>query len=72
MLQADDLYYRNPSLLNLIEGPYILEALSAARSIVQTTVHFLSNRDLLRNCPSRIFQRVLFAATFLYKVRTLL
>lgn len=94
-IKAQDLYYRSPSLLNLIEGPYILEvrchalpsrtpsqltgcplptlptsqALHAARSIIQTTVHYLAKRDLLKCCPSRIFQRMLFAATFLYKVR---
>ncbi|WWC88936.1 uncharacterized protein L201_003851 [Kwoniella dendrophila CBS 6074] len=69
--EAKDLYYSSPSLLNLIEGPWILEALSAARSIVQLTVDTLAGKGYLRYCPARIFQRVVFAATFLFKALAL-
>nr|XP_019046753.1 hypothetical protein I302_05507 [Kwoniella bestiolae CBS 10118]OCF25683.1 hypothetical protein I302_05507 [Kwoniella bestiolae CBS 10118] len=68
---AKDLYYSSPSLLNLVEGPWILEALAAARSIVQLTVDTLAGKGYLRYCPSRIFQRVVFAATFLFKALAL-
>ncbi|WWC94409.1 hypothetical protein V866_001251 [Kwoniella sp. B9012] len=69
--EAKDMYYTSPSLLNLVEGPWILEALAAARSIVQLTVDALTGKGYLRYCPSRIFQRVVFAATFLFKALAL-
>lgn len=65
--QAGDVHYTAPSLLNLVEGPWIMEAASAARSIIETALNVLRARGLLRYCPSRIFQFILFATTFLYK-----
>lgn len=58
-----------PSLLNLQEGPWIIDSLAAAQSILQQTITFLEARGYLRLCPARIFQRILFACTFLFKVR---
>lgn len=52
----------------MTEGPWILEALSAAQSICYLTTTVLAKNDRLRCCPTRISQRVMFAATFLYKV----
>lgn len=57
-----------PSLLNLQEGPWIIDSLAAAQSILHLTVTFLEPKGYLRLCPSRLFQRILFAATFLFKV----
>lgn len=65
--QAGDVHYTAPSLLNLVEGPWIMEAASAARSIIETALNTLQARSMLRYCPSRIFQFILFATTFLYK-----
>lgn len=65
--QAGDVHYTAPSLLNLVEGPWIMEAASAARSIIETALNTLRARGMLRYCPSRIFQFILFATTFLYK-----
>lgn len=70
-LQANDLLFVTPSLLNLQEGPWIIDSLAAAQSILNQTVSFLEPKGYLRLCPSRIFQRILFAATFLFKVRSL-
>lgn len=67
-VKAKDLFYVNLSLLNLQEGPWIVDALQAAQSILSQTVLFLEPKGYLRLCPSRIFQRILFAATFLFKV----
>lgn len=66
--QVNDLHYHSPSLLNMVEGPWIMEALQAARSIIDITLNVLEKRNILRVCPSRIFQYILFAATFMYKV----
>ncbi|KAI5478696.1 hypothetical protein MNV49_004723 [Pseudohyphozyma bogoriensis] len=60
-------FYNAPSLLNLAEGPWTIDALAAAQSTLQLTVEILEPKGFLRLCPSRIFQRILFAATFLYK-----
>lgn len=65
--ERDDPSWETPSLLNAVEGPWIIEALSAARSILETTTNMLEARGHLRFCPSRIFQYILFATTFLYK-----
>ncbi|TXT05103.1 uncharacterized protein COLE_06423 [Cutaneotrichosporon oleaginosum] len=65
--QVNDLHYLSPSLLNMVEGPWIMEALQAARSIIDITLNVLEKRNILRVCPSRIFQYILFAATFMYK-----
>ncbi|KAL1405715.1 hypothetical protein Q8F55_007385 [Vanrija albida] len=65
--QVNDVHYSNPSLLNMVEGPWIMEALTAARSIIDVTLNVLEHRQILRYCPSRIFQYILFATTFLYK-----
>ncbi|TXT08898.1 hypothetical protein VHUM_03026 [Vanrija humicola] len=65
--QVNDVHYSNPSLLNMVEGPWIMEALTAARSIIDVTLNVLEARQILRYCPSRIFQYILFATTFLYK-----
>lgn len=65
--QVNDLHYNSPSLLNLVEGPWIMEALQASRSIIDITINVLEKRNILRFCPSRIFQYILFAATFMYK-----
>jgi hypothetical protein len=61
----------SPSLLNLQEGQWVIDALNAAQSILTQTVNFLSPKGYLRVAPSRIFQRILFAATFLFKVSSL-
>ena len=66
--QVGDRHYHSPSLLNMVEGPWIMESLSAARSIIEITLTVLEERKMLRYCPSRIFQYILFATTFLYKV----
>ncbi|GMK59739.1 hypothetical protein CspeluHIS016_0803450 [Cutaneotrichosporon spelunceum] len=65
--QVNDVHYHSPSLLNMIEGPWIMEALHAARSIIDIALNVLEKRGILRVCPSRIFQYILFAATFMYK-----
>ena len=66
-LKSNDLYSVAATLLNLAEGPYVFEAITAATSIVRTTVGFLHPRGFLRRAPVRILQRVLFACTFLFK-----
>lgn len=66
--KANDLVYEYHSLLNLVEGPWILEALASARSIVDLTLTVLEERGVLRYCPSRVFPQILFATTFMYKV----
>ncbi|KAK4055715.1 zinc finger transcriptional activator [Microbotryomycetes sp. JL201] len=66
-VKANDLLFVRPSLLNLQEGPWIIDSLAAAQSILLQTVSFLWPKGYLRVCPARIFQRVLFAATFLLK-----
>ncbi|BEJ01315.1 hypothetical protein CcaverHIS631_0511720 [Cutaneotrichosporon cavernicola] len=68
--QVNDVHYHSPSLLNMVEGPWIMEALHAARSIIDITLNVLEKRNILRVCPSRIFQYILFAATFMYKQST--
>ncbi|GMK57798.1 hypothetical protein CspeluHIS016_0406320 [Cutaneotrichosporon spelunceum] len=65
--ERDDPSWETPSLLNAVEGPWIIEALSAARAILETTTNMLEAHGHLRFCPSRIFQYILFATTFLYK-----
>lgn len=65
---ANDVHYSSPSLLNMVEGPWIMEALSAARSMIEITLTVFEDKGKLRHCPSRIFQYILFATTFLYKV----
>lgn len=45
----------------------MLDALAAAQSILDRTVYYLAPKGYLRLAPSRIFQRILFAATFLFK-----
>ncbi|GAA5893277.1 uncharacterized protein JCM6883_007618 [Sporobolomyces salmoneus] len=66
-VKANDLWFVSPSLLNLQEGQWVLDALNAAQSILNQTVSFLVPKGFLRVAPSRIFQRILFAATFLFK-----
>ncbi|GAA5974589.1 hypothetical protein JCM5350_001207 [Sporobolomyces pararoseus] len=66
-VKANDLWFVSPSLLNLQEGQWVIDALNAAQSILNQTVSFLSPKGYLRVAPSRIFQRILFAATFLFK-----
>lgn len=66
-MQAQDLWFVSPSLLNLQEGQWVLDALAAAQSILDRTVYYLAPKGYLRLAPSRIFQRILFAATFLFK-----
>lgn len=46
-----------------------IDALAAAQSTLHLTVNVLEPKGYLRLCPSRIFLRILFAATFLFKVR---
>lgn len=65
---ANDVHYSSPSLLNMVEGPWIMEALSAARSMIEISLTVFEDKGKLRYCPSRIFQYILFATTFLYKV----
>ncbi|GAA5889851.1 hypothetical protein JCM8208_001147 [Rhodotorula glutinis] len=66
-VKAQDLWFVSPSLLNLQEGQWVLDALAAAQSILDRTVYYLAPKGYLRLAPSRIFQRILFAATFLFK-----
>ncbi|GAA5920323.1 hypothetical protein JCM1841_004532 [Sporobolomyces salmonicolor] len=66
-VKANDLWFVSPSLLNLQEGQWVLDALAAAQSILTQTVEFLAPKGYLRLAPSRIYQRILFAATFLFK-----
>ncbi|BGP47112.1 zinc finger transcriptional activator [Rhodotorula kratochvilovae] len=66
-VKANDLWFVSPSLLNLQEGQWVLDALAAAQSILDRTVNYLAPKGYLRLAPSRIFQRILFAATFLFK-----
>ncbi|GAA5937232.1 uncharacterized protein JCM15063_002846 [Sporobolomyces koalae] len=66
-VKANDLWFVSPSLLNLQEGQWVIDALNAAQSILSQTVGFLAPKGFLRVAPSRIFQRILFAATFLFK-----
>ncbi|GAA5916970.1 hypothetical protein JCM6882_005074 [Rhodosporidiobolus microsporus] len=66
-VKAHDLLFVSPSLLNLQEGQWVLDALAAAQSILEKTVNYLAPKGFLRVAPSRIFQRILFAATFLFK-----
>ncbi|GAA5930045.1 hypothetical protein JCM10213_002852 [Rhodosporidiobolus nylandii] len=66
-VKAQDLWFVSPSLLNLQEGQWVLDALAAAQSILDKTVNYLAPQNLVRLVPSRILQRVLFAATFLFK-----
>ncbi|KAM0756614.1 hypothetical protein T439DRAFT_33663 [Meredithblackwellia eburnea MCA 4105] len=54
-------------LFSLAEGVWIIEAMAAARSILRITVKLLEPKGCLRLVPCRIFQRILFAATFLLK-----
>ncbi|GAA6057140.1 hypothetical protein JCM3770_004842 [Rhodotorula araucariae] len=66
-VKANDLWFVSPSLLNLQEGQWVLDALAAAQSLLERTVNYLAPKGYLRLAPSRIFQRILFAATFLFK-----
>ncbi|GAA6005075.1 hypothetical protein JCM10207_008503 [Rhodosporidiobolus poonsookiae] len=66
-VKAQDLWFVSPSLLNLQEGQWVLDALAAAQSILEKTVNYLAPKGFLKLAPSRIFQRILFAATFLFK-----
>ncbi|BGP31115.1 zinc finger transcriptional activator [Rhodotorula toruloides] len=66
-VKANDLLFVSPSLLNLQEGQWVLDALAAAQSILDRTVKFLVPKGYLRLAPSRLHQRILFAATFLFK-----
>ncbi|GAA5861184.1 hypothetical protein JCM3774_002220 [Rhodotorula dairenensis] len=66
-VKANDLWFVSPSLLNLQEGQWILDALAAAQSILDRTVNFLAPKGYLRLAPSRLHQRILFASTFLFK-----
>lgn len=65
---AKDPAWETPSLLNMVEGKWVIGALDAARSIIDIALNVLQKRQYLRYCPSRIFQYILFATTFLYKV----
>ncbi|KAI5476140.1 hypothetical protein MNV49_000358 [Pseudohyphozyma bogoriensis] len=55
------------SLLNLQEGPWIIAALEAVRTILSLTVTVLEPKGYLRLAPARLFQRILFAATWAFK-----
>ncbi|KAM0747854.1 hypothetical protein T439DRAFT_328522 [Meredithblackwellia eburnea MCA 4105] len=66
-VKVNDIYSISATLLNLQEGPFVIESISAAEAILRSTVHTLHAQGLLRSSPFRIFQRVLFAATFLFK-----
>lgn len=47
-VKANDLLFVSPSLLNLQEGQWVLDALAAAQSILDRTVNFLGATRLLR------------------------
>ncbi|KAL8278001.1 hypothetical protein RQP46_009633 [Phenoliferia psychrophenolica] len=66
-MKAKDSHFKAPSILNLQEGRFILDALAAAQSILHLTVSVLEPKGFLRLCPARIFQRILFSAVFLFK-----
>ncbi|GAA5971935.1 hypothetical protein JCM11641_001576 [Rhodosporidiobolus odoratus] len=66
-VKAQDLWFVSPSLLNLQEGQWVLDALAAAQSILDKTVNYLAPKGFLKVAPSRIFLRILFACTFLFK-----
>ncbi|KAL1404828.1 hypothetical protein Q8F55_008438 [Vanrija albida] len=66
-LARKDPAWETPFLLNAVEGPWVYEAVSAARQILDITLDVLEKEGKLRTCPSRIFQHILFATTFLYK-----
>ncbi|KAL1412226.1 hypothetical protein Q8F55_003237 [Vanrija albida] len=61
---------RNPlfatSILRWAEGPFILEAVTAAISLLRCGVA-LHRRHVLRYCPGRTFLRMMFASVFLMK-----
>ncbi|KAM0749223.1 hypothetical protein T439DRAFT_326961 [Meredithblackwellia eburnea MCA 4105] len=65
--KAKDAHWKAPSLLNLQEGRWIIDAIAAAQSILQLAVTVLEPKGFLRLCPARIFQRILFSAVFCYK-----
>ncbi|KAK4705957.1 cytokinin riboside 5'-monophosphate phosphoribohydrolase, partial [Phenoliferia sp. Uapishka_3] len=66
-MKAKDSHFKAPSILNLQEGRWIIDALAAAQSILHLTVSVLEPKGYLRLCPARIFQRILFSAVFLFK-----
>lgn len=59
------------TLLNLSEGSWIIDAMTAASSILTISVTSLHTSGLLRLSPARLFERILFAASFLLKALAL-
>ncbi|KAL8291421.1 hypothetical protein RQP46_002399 [Phenoliferia psychrophenolica] len=66
-VKANDIFSISATLLNLQEGPWVIESIAAAQSILRSTVEILHSQGHLRLAPARIFQRIVFAATFLFK-----
>ncbi|KAK6903377.1 hypothetical protein I203_106880 [Kwoniella mangroviensis CBS 8507] len=54
------------SVINSTEGPFIIEAVDAAVSLVKYGIA-LHKKGLLRYCPSRVFLKLVFASVFLMK-----
>ncbi|WVR09726.1 hypothetical protein IAU60_006802 [Kwoniella sp. DSM 27419] len=66
-LQQNDPYWVAPALLNLQEGPWIIDAIGSAQQILTHAVDSLHGRDRLKVAPFRVFQRILYAAAFILK-----
>nr|XP_019008159.1 uncharacterized protein I206_06714 [Kwoniella pini CBS 10737]OCF46940.1 hypothetical protein I206_06714 [Kwoniella pini CBS 10737] len=54
------------SVINSTEGPFIIEAVDAAVSLVKYGIA-LHKKAILRYCPSGVFLRLVFASVFLMK-----
>ncbi|WWC86561.1 uncharacterized protein L201_001438 [Kwoniella dendrophila CBS 6074] len=54
------------SVINSTEGPFIMEAVDAAISLVKYGIS-LHRKGILRHCPNRTFLKLVFASVFLMK-----
>nr|XP_018265113.1 uncharacterized protein I303_01473 [Kwoniella dejecticola CBS 10117]OBR87271.1 hypothetical protein I303_01473 [Kwoniella dejecticola CBS 10117] len=64
--QARVMRRHSASVINSTEGPFIIEAVDAAISLVKYGIA-LHKKAILRHCPSRAFLRLVFASVFLMK-----
>ncbi|WVQ73281.1 hypothetical protein IAR50_002849 [Cryptococcus sp. DSM 104548] len=60
----DTVYHTN--VMTAVEGPFILEAVDAALSLVKCGI-VMGKKGVLRYCPCRVFTRLVFASVFLMK-----
>ncbi|ODO05133.1 hypothetical protein L198_01821 [Cryptococcus wingfieldii CBS 7118] len=60
----DTVYHTN--VMTAVEGPFILEAVDAALSLVRCGI-VMGKKGVLRYCPCRVFTRLVFASVFLMK-----